>query len=289
MCSKIESTYNGEAADEHGYIQRTIVSLQGRWVMLNKACLKFGGCIKQVMSFNESGSSEMDILDKAKQMYATSHEKNKLLTYDHAWNILKFHDKWSISTQERSPRINNSPGINDSPGLTAREEEGNDIRQIGEASAGRPSNGRNASKSRRRVVEDNDPMWVELRENSRRNMEFMEKQRMDTLRIAATRDTRAKERNDNEKQWLAMLQEDRDKVIMDTDMIDFTPGRKMFHSNLRMDVLTRQCQRTVARNLFFCGEGSSNQQDQSNDNSYNHGQYNNNEEPEFHWGPNNNN
>ncbi|KAF5192899.1 hypothetical protein FRX31_017515 [Thalictrum thalictroides] len=126
--------------------------------MLNKACLKFGGYIKQVMSFNESDSSEMDILEKAKQIYVTSHEKNKLFMYDHAWNIFKFHDKWSINTEERSPGINNSPGINVSLRLTTLEEEGNDIRQTGEASTGRPSNGRNATKSRHRIVEDNDPM-----------------------------------------------------------------------------------------------------------------------------------
>ncbi|KAF5192898.1 hypothetical protein FRX31_017514 [Thalictrum thalictroides] len=73
------------------------------------------------------------------------------------------------------------------------------------------------TKSRYRIVEEME----ELRENSRHNREFIEKQRIDALQIAEARDTRAKERNDNERQPLAMLHEDRDRVIMNTEEPEF--------------------------------------------------------------------
>ncbi|XP_020258382.1 glutathione S-transferase T3-like [Asparagus officinalis] len=82
--------------------QRTPKSLSCRMQLIMKAISKFRGCIRQVERLNPSGVSELDIIKRARIIFAEDPEERKGFLFDHVWSILKDAKKWA-NISVRSP------------------------------------------------------------------------------------------------------------------------------------------------------------------------------------------
>jgi hypothetical protein len=136
----------------------------------------------------------------AKELYVLKDTKHQKFKYDHAWEILKYHDKWVEPPSESSQANDlNSPleGDEGTP-TTGRNEV--------PASEGRPT-GRNAAKTRRGITNEKDQIWREMMDSAAKTQELMEKQRLDNLVMNQKRVDLEQGKLDHKKKKLAMKQQ----------------------------------------------------------------------------------
>ncbi|XP_073063766.1 uncharacterized protein [Primulina eburnea] len=93
LWSRVAASYNEQLTSpstEH----RTMRALQCRWSNISRAVQSFTGCIRQVELRHQSGASEKDILDEAKELFKQSRSTWRL---DHVWSLLKDQEKFRSS------------------------------------------------------------------------------------------------------------------------------------------------------------------------------------------------
>ncbi|KAK9995177.1 hypothetical protein SO802_024880 [Lithocarpus litseifolius] len=72
--------------------ESTAGSLMNRWSAIQLSTNKFCGFLSQIKSKNESGKTEEDKLDAARNLYHTI--QGTKFQYEHFWNLLKRSPKW---------------------------------------------------------------------------------------------------------------------------------------------------------------------------------------------------
>ncbi|WAR61964.1 hypothetical protein PtB15_14B57 [Puccinia triticina] len=71
---------------------RPKTTLSNRWDLLQKGTVKFSGCYNKIKKNPPSGTTEADILKQAKKVFYD--KTHKMFTYDTAWAVLRYHEKW---------------------------------------------------------------------------------------------------------------------------------------------------------------------------------------------------
>ncbi|CAI8589395.1 unnamed protein product [Vicia faba] len=87
---RIDEAYNKHR--DINYKERKLTQLKGRWHKINPSVQKFIGCYKQVMSTQQSGSSESNIMQAAYKIYFQ--DESEKFTFEAAWRLLKDEPKW---------------------------------------------------------------------------------------------------------------------------------------------------------------------------------------------------
>ncbi|XP_057486619.1 glutathione S-transferase T2-like [Actinidia eriantha] len=191
LWAKIESSYNNEAVDARRLDRRNVKPLYARWKKISSACTLFRACITQSESHYESESSEVNTIKDAKDLYVIKDPKHHTFRFDHAWDILKYHEKWNEPLTESSHANDHSP----LEGNTLNSQDSDEVEVIRphglrSGSEGRPT-GRNAAKTRRRIANEKDPIWQEMMNSFAKSQDMMEKQHADNLAINQSKESRA--------------------------------------------------------------------------------------------------
>nr|XP_023873606.1 uncharacterized protein LOC111986212 [Quercus suber] len=79
---------------------RTVVSLLSRWGAISKKVNKFAGCMAQVNTLHQSGTTEKVKIKDAKALFIEKHEKAFLI--DHCWLMLKDQPKFADPSNAKS-------------------------------------------------------------------------------------------------------------------------------------------------------------------------------------------
>ncbi|XP_038706936.1 glutathione S-transferase T3-like isoform X2 [Tripterygium wilfordii] len=141
---RIGATYNANKGPNH--IERTDRSLSSRWGAIQLAVNKFCGFLSQIEDSRPSGTTEIDKIQMAKEMY---HEMtNTHFVFDHCWNLLRHQPKWNLhmgqSSSKRKQPGGSSNKVHDTINLDA-----DNISCSFSVDIERPI-GRNAEKERRK-------------------------------------------------------------------------------------------------------------------------------------------
>ncbi|XP_052173307.1 glutathione S-transferase T3-like [Diospyros lotus] len=73
--------------------ERSQASFKNRWTDINAKCVKFVGFYSQIERLRQSGHTEQNNVDEAKEMFAKIIRRP--FQYEHCWNILKMERKWT--------------------------------------------------------------------------------------------------------------------------------------------------------------------------------------------------
>jgi hypothetical protein len=89
---------------EGSQVQRNRQAVKNRWGKINQAVSKFVGYYQQIENRNESGLNESDKIEKAKELYRRTEDKE--FKFIECWNNLKIEQKWT-NQSGASPSIRN--------------------------------------------------------------------------------------------------------------------------------------------------------------------------------------
>ncbi|WAR59693.1 hypothetical protein PtB15_11B333 [Puccinia triticina] len=83
-----------------------------RWDLLQKGTVKFSSCYNKIKKNPPSGMTKADILKQAKKAFYN--KTHKMFTYDTAWAVLQYHEKWRdasfpSSTKKSAPSTTPAP------------------------------------------------------------------------------------------------------------------------------------------------------------------------------------
>nr|XP_023886012.1 uncharacterized protein LOC111998143 [Quercus suber] len=159
---------------------RTQTSLSNRWSTIQQCTNKFCGYLSQIDSMNQSGMTEEDKLNKARQQYQTF--QGSTFSYEHCWNLLKDSPKWLRTIQEHRLKKRRLETTSSSPTLEPIDLEDEDIPHVPNVLERPP--GKKAEKERLKKQKS--------KEGTSSNMEALlnvmmeERRKMNEMEIAAT-------------------------------------------------------------------------------------------------------
>ncbi|PIA56869.1 hypothetical protein AQUCO_00700909v1 [Aquilegia coerulea] len=159
----------------------------------------------------------VDMFEGARVSYMRRHPKNKTFTFYHVWDIVKAHEKWIEHPKPIQPH--------DSSSLVEGTDE---------------------------VSDDDDEEDVNNQQQA--YLEYQEKmkqQRADYWARANALLDIEKKMLEIEQQKLDMREQKFNKRIMDMDLNDLTPMKKMYFTNKKMEIVSKQSMVGAARNLNF--------------------------------------
>ncbi|XP_020253753.1 uncharacterized protein LOC109830798 [Asparagus officinalis] len=193
-----------------------------------KAISKFQGCIRQVEHLNPSGASELDIIKRARIIFAEDPEEKRGFLFDHVWPILKDSGKWanisvmsSASSKTSKSRLSqgsdsSSPIIDlneDNEEYTPNDDDHSPIN----ISTNRPIGGKKEKLRRRQEIERN----LNFEAFAKGNQEILEvlkrgQEQRENERMTMNQAMMLKAKNDKKK--LDLQQERQEKEIMLVDL-----------------------------------------------------------------------
>ncbi|KAF5190722.1 hypothetical protein FRX31_019692 [Thalictrum thalictroides] len=184
LWKKIQTTFNHEAVDKNNLGHRTIKSLECRWDKISPACTIYGSCLTAV---------ETRVINKVLLLFKLKDPKHLEFKFTHCWEILKNHPKW--------PQLESNRQVGDSP-----DEHGTPVSQVTDLNVetrdeirpgaeGRGSR-RNATKVKRKIANEKNPMWDEMMAGNSKTHALLEKQQFDFNRANQARMDMDKEKSD---------------------------------------------------------------------------------------------
>ncbi|GFZ14497.1 hypothetical protein Acr_24g0006870 [Actinidia rufa] len=221
-------------------------------------------------------SSRIPIKD-AKDLYLIKESKHQTFRFDHAWDILKYHEKWNEPIPESSHMndLNSPLKVILSIPKTDKVEVVHQ-HKLRSSSEERPT-GRNAAKTRRRIANEKDSMWQEMMNSFAMSQELMEKQCVDILAINQSQEARAnilveleqcklehkQKKLASKQQQLAINQQEmemraagKDIEIMNKNLNNLTPFSKKFWTQKKRAIIRNAGMPRAARNLDFSAGGT---------------------------------
>ncbi|XP_030933006.1 glutathione S-transferase T3-like [Quercus lobata] len=235
--------------------ERTVSSLTNRWSTIQLCTNKFCGCLAQIESKNESGKTNEDKLNAAKELYQVlQHTK---FQYEHCWNLLKHSPKWLAIGNSQQPKKRGRSEPSSRSNLESISLEDDDIPQVPIVSLERPL-GVKAQKERLKKQKSREGttshiedilnvMMEERRKMSEMKMACIEKGRLvdqehDMARIQLKDKkleiARMKEENEMEKLRMEKLKEEKELMMMDVSML--SPLQQEYIRQCQMEILEKR-------------------------------------------------
>ncbi|XP_073153266.1 uncharacterized protein [Henckelia pumila] len=109
--SRIEEAYNVGKSERMQ--ERNKRSMQCRMQVILRAVRKLCGCVSIIEKLNPSGTSEEDILNRAKDLMMQDKNFTKGFKFDHVWPILKEMEKFSA--EDSAPKVKSLKVLRRSP------------------------------------------------------------------------------------------------------------------------------------------------------------------------------
>ncbi|KAF5198098.1 glutathione S-transferase T3-like [Thalictrum thalictroides] len=174
MWKKIQTTFNHEVVYINHLSHRTVKSLECRLEKISLACTLYGSCLTEAEERNQSGSNEQDIINQALALFKIKDPKHLDFKFTHCWEILKNYPKWV--QPEKNQQDENSPLEHGTPiSLDSSQLEGTPQDGIRPGYEGRRS-GRDATKAKRRLASEKDPMLEEMKNDNSKTHTLLEQQ-----------------------------------------------------------------------------------------------------------------
>ncbi|KAF5197230.1 hypothetical protein FRX31_013183 [Thalictrum thalictroides] len=194
--------------------------------------------------------------------------------FTHCWEILKNHPKWA--QLESNQQVGDSPDEHGTPVSQVPDLNADTRDEIRPGAEGRGL-GRNATKVKRKIANEKDPMWDEMMAGNSKTRALLEKQQFDFNMANQARMDMEKEKSDRKQHKYAMKQQKLDMKaaainaeILNKDLANMTPFSKQYWTNMKQTVVDSTVERPRAsRNLNFgdVGSGESNSSSQFSPNN----------------------
>ncbi|XP_023925001.1 glutathione S-transferase T3 [Quercus suber] len=235
--------------------ERTVSSLKNRWSMIQLCTNKFCGCLEQIESKNESGKTNEDKLNEARQLYQVLQQTK--FQYEHYWNLLKYSPKWLAIGNNQQPKKRRRSEASLPSNLESISLEDDDIPQVPIVNLERPP-GVKAVKERLKKQKSREGttshiedilnvMMEERRKMSEMKMACIEKgclvdQEHDMARIQLKDKkleiARMKEENEMEKLRMEKLKDEKELMMMDVSML--SPVQQEYIRQCQMEILEKR-------------------------------------------------
>ncbi|XP_058782011.1 uncharacterized protein LOC131656283 [Vicia villosa] len=238
----------GEAYNKHRgkiFQERKPLTLKGRWhKKINPSVNKFVGCYKQAMNLKKSGSSEINIISAAYDIYYQ--DEREKFTFESAWRLLKDEPKWLAGSSEPSAkRTKNSASGAYSSSSNPPTPTSNEDNSPSPSSLRRPIGQKAAKrKEKEKLVErsTSDVKFNTLQDDFQKKNELMSQFARDYARIESEKVEIEKKRIDAEKHkaerdMVRLKINDLQILSKDTSYMD---SRQLQAHELLCDVIRRE-------------------------------------------------
>lgn len=121
--------------------------LKARWLVINKACSKFAGCMSQIFGRQQSGATPTDVLKQALTLYSVTTKGP--FTLLHAYKMLEKAPKWQQYQDTKPATANSSKRRRSDDGENF--EEDNDLSTTQSSSSTSRPIGQKASKHQQKL------------------------------------------------------------------------------------------------------------------------------------------
>lgn len=97
-----------------GGSNRTENSLMNRWSTIQFSTNKFCTFYAMIQSLNQSGTTEEDKVEAARDMYRKFNDSGSAFQFEHCWVILKNQPKWSLECEKKNQQKEPRTGVSKS-------------------------------------------------------------------------------------------------------------------------------------------------------------------------------
>ncbi|XP_020272029.1 glutathione S-transferase T3-like [Asparagus officinalis] len=225
--------------------QRTPKSLSCRMQLIMKAISKFRGCIRQVERLNPSGASELDIIKRARIIFAEDPEERKGFLFDHVWSILKDAEKWanisvrSPATSKTSKSRSSQGSDSSSPVVDLNDDNEEYTHNDEDMITSRPT-GRKKEKMRRRQATESNLDLETLNKSNKEIVDILKKSHGERENDRITMHQIMMLRVENEKKKLDIQRERQESKIMLINLDTITdPSEREYFRIKKQEILNR--------------------------------------------------
>lgn len=199
---------------------------------------------------------------KALDLFLMKDPKHKAFKFEHCYEILKDYPKWAKPDNMQHGE-GSSPIDSATPVSIDAEDGANTETGIRAGSEGRGI-GRKATKTRRKIVNEHDPMWEEMMSNSSSTRKLLEQQILDINAVNQTRMNIEQQKLDMKREKYACKQRELDmksaeveEQIMMKNLAEMTPYSKKYWTNKKQAIIDSFPKKSrTARNIDFNAGGS---------------------------------
>lgn len=200
---------------------------------------------------------------KALDLFQLKDPNHKVFKFEHCYEILKEYPKWA--KPENNQHGDESSPIDSATPVSLDAGDSANTSQAGvRAGSEGKGIGRKATKAKRKIANEKDPMWEEMMSNSSNTRKLLEQQILDNNAVNQARMNIEQQKLDLKREKYACRQRQLDMKnaeveaeIMSKNLAEMTPFSKIYWSNKKQAIVDASARRTRAtRNIDFSAGGS---------------------------------